>query len=231
MLIRGLAMENFSFPPVESSLWNGIVAVGGDLSPGRIVEAYRRGIFPWYSENEPIIWWSPNPRFVLFPGEIRIAKTMKPVLKKQIFHITYDSSFAEVIHRCSLPRRGQPETWITRDMAEAYCKLHEMGYAHSVEAWHDGMLAGGLYGLSLGGCFFGESMFSLMSNSSKAALITLVRSLAKLNFTMIDCQVYTEHLKSLGARHIPREEFIRLLGESLCAETIQGSWSFLSDME
>ncbi|MBN1665132.1 MAG: leucyl/phenylalanyl-tRNA--protein transferase [Deltaproteobacteria bacterium] len=227
MLIYRLPDDDHIFPPVELASRTGILAVGGDLSPQRILAAYRNGIFPWYSADEPIIWWSPDPRFVLFPDELNIAKTMKPVLKRNVFHITCDRNFADVIASCQKPRRKERETWITEDMREAYIKLHDMGYAHSVEAWHEDKLAGGLYGVSLGRCFFGESMFAAVSNASKTAFITLVNRLKELNFDLIDCQVYTAHLKSLGARHIPRHRFSALLEESLRHETICGNWGDL----
>lgn len=231
MLVYRLPKNDFIFPPVELASRTGILAVGGDLSPQRLLAAYENGIFPWYADDEPIIWWSPDPRFVLFPNELKIAKTMKPVLKRQTFQITYDRNFTEVIASCQKPRRKESDTWITEDMRQAYCKLHNMGYAHSIEAWYEDKLVGGLYGISLGRCFFGESMFSFMSNASKAAFITLVNRLKELGFQMIDCQVYTAHLKSLGARHIPRDHFISLLKEALCHETLRGNWGDISEFK
>lgn len=219
--------DDIVFPPVDLSEENGILAVGGDLSKERLLEAYRNGIFPWYSRGEPIIWWSPDPRFVLFPQEISVSKTMRQVLNRKIFTITFDRAFRDVIAACKKPRKKQRETWITREMAAAYTALHEEGFAHSVEAWMDGELAGGLYGISLGGCFFGESMFSRRDNASKAALITLVRILADLDFRLVDCQVYTPHLESLGARHIPRSEFIGIIREGLACGTLKGNWGSL----
>lgn len=216
--------EDIQFPPVHLSDENGILAMGGDLSKERLLEAYKNGIFPWYSAGEPILWWSPDPRFVLFPEEIRVSRTMRQTLNRKIYDITYDRCFSRVIAGCKKPRNKQKETWITKEMIHAYCALHEEGYAHSVEAWLEGKLAGGLYGISLGGCFFGESMFSETPNASKAAFVTLVTRLIKNGFPLVDCQVYTQHLESLGARHIPRHEFLAILGESLTHETIRGNW-------
>ncbi|MBN1381651.1 MAG: leucyl/phenylalanyl-tRNA--protein transferase [Deltaproteobacteria bacterium] len=227
MLVYQLPDHDIIFPPVELALKTGILAVGGDLSPQRLLAAYEKGIFPWYAEDEPIIWWSPDPRFVLFPAELHIAKTMKPLLKRGQFTITFDRAFPQVIASCQKPRRRESDTWITEDMRRAYCNLHDMGYAHSVEAWHENQLVGGLYGVSLGRCFFGESMFATLSNASKAAFITLVQRLKKLDFQLIDCQVYTAHLKSLGARHIPRDDFISLLKKALLYDTLRGNWDVM----
>lgn len=221
-MIFKLGKENI-FPPVHLAEENGILAVGGDLSPERLLEAYRCGIFPWFSEGDPYIWWSPNPRFVLYPKELAVSKSMRKVLRREIFHITYDLCFNDVIQGCKIAKRRDPGTWITDEMMAAYIKLHDQGYAHSIEAWKDGVLAGGLYGVSLGRCFFGESMFSNCSNSSKAAFISLVRKLGELRF-IIDCQVYTDHLHSLGARMIPRSRFIQILDKALLSETLIGNW-------
>lgn len=212
------------FPPVDLSSESGILAVGGDLSTERLLLAYSEGIFPWYSDDSPIIWWSPDPRFVLFPDELKIARTMRQVLERKIFSITLDRSFRDVISLCKKPRKKQPGTWITSEMQSAYCRLHELGFAHSVEAWQDNRLAGGLYGVSLGKCFFGESMFSQASNASKAALICLVRRLKQLDFKIVDSQVYTQHLESLGAREIPRAEYVEILKEGLKYPTLRGNW-------
>jgi leucyl/phenylalanyl-tRNA--protein transferase len=216
--------EEIIFPPVSLAERSGILAVGGDLSPERLIEAYSRGVFPWYSEGDPIIWWSPDPRFVLFPGELYISKTMRQVLHRNIFEITCDRDFRAVIQGCQEPRKRERDTWITEEMMEAYIGLHVSGIAHSIEAWQGGELAGGLYGLSLGRCFFGESMFTRVTNASKAAFITLTMRLQELGFVIIDCQVYTAHLESLGARHIPRDEYIEILIEGLKYETMQGYW-------
>jgi leucyl/phenylalanyl-tRNA--protein transferase len=215
------------FPPVTHAMKSGLLAVGGDLSPERLLAAYREGIFPWYSEEEPILWWSPDPRFVLFPPELRVSRSMRQFLGKQSLRITFDEDFRGVIHACQRPRPGQDGTWITEAMLEAYSVLHEMGYAHSVEVWHEETLAGGLYGISLGRSFFGESMFSTTANASKAALISLCVRLREHAFDLIDCQVASAHLGSLGARPIARREFCALLKASLRRETLRGSWSRL----
>ncbi|HOO70486.1 MAG TPA: leucyl/phenylalanyl-tRNA--protein transferase [Spirochaetota bacterium] len=219
--------DEIIFPPVELADPSGILAVGGDLSPERLLMSYSLGIFPWYSQGDPILWWSPDPRFVLFPDELRVSRTMRQVFRRNHFDITFDRAFEDVINGCKEPRRGHDGTWITGEMLSAYVDLYRMGYAHSVEAWKDGELAGGLYGVSLGGCFFGESMFSRESNASKAAFITLVNRLQGKNFPLIDCQVHTSHLESMGARGIPRTEFIDLLNRALSLPTIRGSWSEL----
>ena len=220
--------DQTAFPPVEHAVNSGLLAVGGDLSPERLLAAYREGIFPWYSEGEPLLWWSPDPRFVLFPGELRISRSMRQFLKKGFLRITFDHAFREVIAACRKPRPGQDGTWITKEMEEAYVTLHDLGYVHSVEVREEGTLVGGLYGVSLGHVFFGESMFSTRANASKAAFITLVSRLQELHFDLIDCQVETPHLASLGARFIPRREFSVLLKESLRHETFRGSWGALN---
>lgn len=216
--------DSLIFPPAEYSDEKGIIAIGGDLSPERLLCAYKQGIFPWYTEKEPILWWSPDPRFILFPDDIRISKSMRQVINREIFEITYDRAFRDVISGCRGPRSSQTGTWITHEMAEGYIQLHKRGYAHSVEAWQDGKLAGGLYGISLGRCFFGESMFAKVSNASKAAFITLTKKLSGLGFRIIDCQVYTEHLKNLGAKSIPRKLFLSILEEELKYDTLKGNW-------
>ncbi len=223
--------DAISFPPVEFATEEGILAVGGDLSPERLLKAYSLGIFPWYNEGEPILWWSPDPRFVLFPEEVYVSKTMRQVLRRGIFRIRCDQSFDEVVDRCRGPRKKQRGTWITPEMREAYRNLHELGYAHSVEAWREGHLAGGLYGVSLGGCFFGESMFSDESNASKTALISLALRLREIGFLVIDSQVYTAHLESLGAREIRRIEYLEILRRGLEMPTYRGSWEHLLEEE
>ena len=217
--------DDIRFPPVELADRSGVLAVGGDLSSERLINAYSRGIFPWYTEEQPIVWWSPDPRFVLFPDEIRISKSMRQVLRRNVFKITGDVSFREVINQCSMPRPNQEGTWISSEMIDAYTELHNLGYAHSVEAWHNGDLAGGLYGVSLGRCFFGESMFTRVSNASKAAFIALACKLRERGFLVIDCQVYTEHLESLGARFIHRADFLELLNQALRCKTQRGQWT------
>jgi len=212
------------FPPAELSDPDGILAVGGDLSPERLVEAYTHGIFPWYSSDTPIIWWSPDPRFVIYPADVKISKSMRQVLKRGIFDIRFDTSFRDVITACSGKRRHEKGTWITTEMIEAYVTLHELGIAHSIEAWRDGSLAGGLYGVSIGGMFFGESMFSRESNASKAAFIVLADNLLRLGFDLIDSQVYTDHMESLGAVEMDREIFLELVAKSVLRETLSGNW-------
>ncbi len=201
------------FPPVHLAEPDGLLATGGDLSTGRLLLAYRSGIFPWYNEP-PVLWWSPDPRFVLFPEELKVSSSMRQVLKRQVFRITVNQCFDEVIRHCSrTPRPGQDGTWITGPMQESYIRLHREGYAHSVECWLGDRLAGGLYGIKLGNCFFGESMFSLVSNASKAAFITFVQQEAAKGLAFVDCQVYTDHLASLGARFISRQNFLELLDQ------------------
>jgi leucyl/phenylalanyl-tRNA--protein transferase len=203
-----------------------LLAVGGDLSEKRLLLAYRQGIFPWFSDEDPIVWWSPDPRLVLLPDEIRVSKSLKKIIKKGIFHVTMDTAFDQVINSCAQVRIQKREgTWIIKEMVDAYVKLHESGYAHSVEAWYEGVLAGGLYGVSLGTCFFGESMFTRVSNASKVAFVTLVNYLKSMAFDLIDCQVSTAHLIRFGARKIPRTQFLELLQKSLTAPTRRGPWS------
>lgn len=199
------------FPPVELAQPDGLLAVGGDLSTERLLLAYRQGIFPWY-EGQHILWWCPDPRFVLFPAELRESKSMKQLLKRDVFDFRINTDFTAVITSCkTIARRGQESTWITDEVKAAYTRLHHAGYAHSAEAWQDGKLVGGLYGIRLGKVFFGESMFSTVSNASKYAFISYVHRLREQGVELIDCQVYTEHLESLGARMIPRKDFTALL--------------------
>lgn len=211
------------FPDPSLSNEDGLLAIGGDLSAERLLLAYSNGIFPWYSEEYPILWWSPNPRFILYPKEVRISKSMKKLIRKNIFDITFDTCFREVMTKCGNLRTG--DTWINNDMLEGYCKLHSLGYAHSVETWYEGQLVGGLYGVSLGNMFFGESMFSTMDNASKFALIKLCSVLYGIGFQMVDCQVYSKHLESLGAVNIPRAQFLDALKNGLESETLRGSWA------
>lgn len=206
-----LSKELF-FPPVSEANPDGILAIGGDLSSERLMLAYKSGIFPWFEEGEPIFWWSPNPRMVLFLDELVVSKSMRNILNRNIFKVTFNENFKEVISNCQkIKRNGQKGTWITTDMIEAYCKLNELGIAKSVEVWQNNELVGGLYGVNLGNVFCGESMFSKVSNASKVAFITLVNQLKKDNYTLLDCQVYNEHLESLGCREITREDFMALL--------------------
>ena len=200
------------FPDVKTASLEGIVAIGGDLSPKRLILAYKSGIFPWYNEGEPIIWYSPNPRMVLYPDKLKISKSMQQILRKGDFQITYDQNFEEVIYHCkNIYRKEQGGTWITNAMEEAYINLHKMGIAKSVEVWQNNELVAGLYGIDIGNIFCGESMFSKVSNMSKVAFINLVKKLEKENYKLIDCQVYNTHLSSLGAEEIPRHEFIEIL--------------------
>jgi leucyl/phenylalanyl-tRNA--protein transferase len=201
------------FPPVEKAEPDGLLAAGGDLSMERLLLAYRQGIFPWY-EGQHILWWSPDPRFVLFPSELRESKSMKQLLKREAFEFRIDTNFTGVITSCkTIARRGQEGTWITNEVRAAYTRLHRAGYAHSAETYHEGKLVGGLYGVRLGRVFFGESMFSTMSNASKYAFIRYVHELRQEGVELVDCQVYTEHLESLGARMIPRKDFISFLDQ------------------
>ena len=200
------------FPPVEETSSEGILAVGGDLSSERLLLAYRSGIFPWFEEDEPILWWSPEERMVLFFDDLKISKSMRNVLKKGEFNVTFNKDFKAVITNCQQVKRvGQNGTWITDDMISAYCKLHELGFAKSVEVWKNNELVGGLYGIDLGDVFCGESMFSKVSNASKVAFITLAQKLDKANYKLIDCQVHNSHLESLGCVEIAREEFMAIL--------------------
>ena len=214
MAVFALEKELY-FPPVNFAEPDGLLAIGGDLSPERLLLAYHQGIFPWY-EGEYILWWCPDPRFVLFPSELKISKSMKRLFKKNAFDFTMNKSFKEVIHHCKETKRpGQQGTWITNEVEKAYIRMHELGYAISAEVWKNGELAGGAYGIKLGKVFFGESMFSKISNASKYAFIKLVENLEQKGVELIDCQVYTEHLESLGARMISRKEFIGLLRSAI----------------
>jgi len=211
-----------SFPPLEKAMTypNGLLAIGGDLSAPRLLHAYRRGIFPWFSENEMIHWWSPDPRMVLYPAEFHISRSLKKSIRKNDFYYSMDRAFEEVIQACAEPRKSQQGTWITKEMQQAYIRLHKMGKAHSVEIWKDSQLVGGLYGIAIGRVFFGESMFSRVTDASKAAFLSLTRILDESGFELIDCQVYSEHLETLGAREIDRKFFEKLL-QQYCSEELQ----------
>lgn len=201
------------FPPVALAEPDGLLAIGGDLSKERLLLAYHNGIFPWY-EGKHILWWSPDPRFVLFPDELKVSKSMRQLIRRETFVFTINKAFSEVIANCrTIARRGQDGTWITEEVKDAYGRLHKEGYVHSAETWLNGELVGGLYGVRLGKAFFGESMFSKYSNASKYAFIRYVEQLRSEGVELIDCQVYTEHLESLGARMIPRSEFIQRIGQ------------------
>jgi leucyl/phenylalanyl-tRNA---protein transferase len=205
--------DKINFPPAEDALEDGLLAMGGDLSQQRLLLAYKNGIFPWFEGDVPL-WWCPDLRFVLFPDELKVSKSMKQLLKKNILKFTVDKAFEDVIHHCkSTMRGGEYGTWITDEVENAFIKLHHAGFAHSAETWMNNELIGGLYGIRLGKIFFGESMFSLKSNASKFAFINYVQHLQKENIALIDCQVYTEHLESLGAKMIERNKFILLLNE------------------
>ena len=207
-----LLTKELFFPPTEMADEEGLLALGGDLSTERLLLAYRSGIFPWYNEDEPICWWSPDPRFVLYPDELKVTSSMKTVLQNGKYRFTTNRAFSQVIQNCKMvSRKGQDGTWISPVMQQAYTTLHELGYAHSAEAWLDGELIGGLYGIRLGNLFFGESMFSIKPNASKFAFINYVRLLQKENVQLIDCQLHTNHLESLGARMISREVFTEAL--------------------
>lgn len=216
------------FPTPNTALRepNGLLAAGGDLSPRRLIEAYRSGIFPWFNSGEPVLWWSPDPRMVLFPGQVKISRSLRRVLKKGRYEIRVDSAFNEVMKACAAPRPQQSGTWIHGEMVSAYSTLHEMGMAHSVETWIEGELAGGLYGVAQGRAFFGESMFSRVPNASKIALVHLARQLQRWGFGMIDCQMKTAHLASLGATEIAREEFSQRLKELVNYPARAEKWCF-----
>jgi leucyl/phenylalanyl-tRNA--protein transferase len=206
--------QNEDFPPVEFASKDGLLAIGGDLSVKRLIDAYNRGIFPWYDATQPVLWWSPDPRMVLFPKKLKVSKSMRQVLKKGNYQVSYNKAFAEVLQNCaSVERKGQFGTWLTEEMKEAYLRLHQLGFAISVEVWEDDALVGGLYGIYVKEkqVFCGESMFTRKSNASKFGFIHLVRKLGAAGVKLIDCQVYTKHLASLGAEEIPREEFLKFL--------------------
>lgn len=216
------------FPSPHDADSDGLLAVGGDLYPQRLLAAYRKGIFPWYTDDQPILWWSPDPRLVLFPGELHISRSLEKTLRRKIFSISMDTCFDRVIHMCGAVRSDCGEgTWITFEMEDAYCRLHRMGFAHSVEVWHGDRLAGGLYGVSLGKAFFGESMFALERDASKVALVSLAQFVQTHNFDWIDCQVPTRHLLRMGAVEIPRPRFLALLDLAIREPGITGKWVFL----
>ena len=207
--------KTYTFPPLEAASPEGLLAVGGDLNPDRLLSAYRQGIFPWYSDDQPILWWSPDPRAVLYPSKLHISKSLRKSLRTRGFEVSADRAFALVIAACAESRNRGEGTWITSGMQDAYCALHRMGYAHSVETWHNGELVGGLYGLAVGKAFFGESMFSRVADASKTALVGLATSLAAEGYQFIDCQVVSEHLTSLGAEATPRDRFASELNEAV----------------
>ena len=224
--------DNDPFPPVTRALRepNGLLAAGADLAPRRLLDAYRRGIFPWYGEGEPVLWWSPDPRMVLFPRELKLARSLRKRIAKRDYTVRADSDFDAVIRSCAAPRSGREGTWITPDMIDAYGALHRTGHAHSVEIWMDGTLAGGLYGVAIGRMFYGESMFTDRSDASKVALAHLVRQLDCWGFEMIDCQMTTSHLARFGAREIPRAEFIRKLSTLVNYPDSASKWRLDDDL-
>lgn len=216
-MLTWLKRNELVFPPLSKAMRepNGLLAAGGDLSPERLIQAYRHGCFPWFEEGQPILWWSPDPRTVLLPAEVHVSRSLRKVLRQGRFRVTFDQDFAAVIAECAGPRNYTDGTWITDDMQRAYLALHEQGHAHSVEVWDGDALVGGLYGLAMGRLFFGESMFSRADNASKVGFVTLVEHLQQAGFVLIDCQMPTEHLHSLGARSIPREVFAGYLSQYL----------------
>lgn len=216
-MLTWLQRDSLDFPPLNKALRepNGLLAAGGDLQPERLIQAYRHGCFPWFQDGQPILWWSPDPRTVLLPDELHISRSLGKLLRQRRYRVTFDQAFADVIRACAAPRSYAAETWITTPMQEAYLELHKRGLAHSVEVWSEGELVGGLYGLAMGQLFFGESMFSRADNASKVGFATLVERLKAWGFVLIDCQMPTEHLLSLGARSIPRATFANYLGQHL----------------
>ena len=220
------ADSNSPFPPLEQALTdpNGLLAVGGDLSSARLLNAYRHGVFPWYNPGEPILWWSPDPRCVLYPAQIKISRSLRKTLNKQPFEIRFDTAFSEVMQACAQPRDKQAGTWITREMLKGYVDMHELGFGHSIECWQNNQLVGGLYGLAIGRVFFGESMFSRVTDASKVALVTLCQWLLSQGFEMIDSQVHTPHLESMGAQLIPRTEYAALINALTQGGPQPGKW-------
>jgi leucyl/phenylalanyl-tRNA--protein transferase len=217
--------RSHAFPDPAQAEPDGLLAVGGDLSPGRLLAAYAQGIFPWFDDRSPILWWSPDPRLVLFPGELHVSRSLARTLRRGTYRVSADEAFERVIRRCAeKPRRGQRGTWITPEMVEGYVRLHRLGFAHSFEAWRGDRLEGGLYGVSLGSVFFGESMFADAPDASKAAFARGVEWLAERGVSLVDCQVRTEHLVSLGARELPRRAFLARVAEGTAAPTLQGRW-------
>ncbi|MEI7679108.1 MAG: leucyl/phenylalanyl-tRNA--protein transferase [Betaproteobacteria bacterium] len=220
------------FPPVETALAepNGLLAAGDELSAERLLEAYQQGIFPWFNADQPVLWWSPDPRMVLLPAELRVARSLAKVLRNRVYEVRADSAFRKVMQACAEPRNHQNGTWISPAMIEAYHALHRRGIAHSIETWIDGELAGGLYGVAIGRMFYGESMFTRVTDASKIALVHLVRQLERWGFGMIDCQMHTAHLGRMGGREIPRAAFMRKLGELVNYPQISGTWVLDHDL-
>lgn len=224
--------ESISFPPPQMAREDGLLAVGGDLSPERLLLAYHLGIFPWYSPGEPILWWAPTPRMVLFPDDFHLSRSLARTIRRKTFKITFDRNFPAVIRNCAEVRQSRGEgTWLGDEMIGAYRKLHELGYAHSVECWRGDELQGGLYGVSLGSVFFGESMFSLAPDASKVTMAALVKQLILWEFDLIDCQIHNPHLESLGAAEIPGEEFWERLALAVDKPSLIGSWANLEKIQ
>ena len=225
-MIYRLLDDDYAFPSAELAEPDGLLAIGGDLSPLRLLNAYANGIFPWYNEGEPILWWSLNPRLVIRPGEMKVSKSLRHTLRSGKFEVRIDTAFRSVMQHCAAtPREGQDGTWITEDILEAYCRLHELGFAHSFETWLDGELVGGLYGIAIGKAFFGESMFHTVSDASKVAFWHLHQFLQSHGFKIIDCQQETPHLKSLGAYAIPRKDFLEELEGLVIEQSLIGNWT------
>lgn len=219
------------FPDVSLALRepNGLLAVGGNLTPRRLISAYMQGIFPWYSQGQPILWWSPDPRAVLFPEKLKVSRSMRKEIRKGELTVTFDKAFREVVAACAQPRANSQGTWITPAISDAYTHLHKLGIAHSVEAWRDGKLVGGLYGVAIGKVYFGESMFSRETNASKLAFIYLVHQLAEWNFQLIDCQIQSDHLRSLGSEDLPRTQFLQILKQHCVLQRDKQKWALDSD--
>ncbi|KPK50002.1 MAG: leucyl/phenylalanyl-tRNA--protein transferase [Thiotrichales bacterium SG8_50] len=231
MFVLPTDSTNYQFPPVDLASPEGLLAVGGDLRSERLLAAYRAGVFPWYNQGQPILWWSPDPRAILFLDNLKISRSLAKTLRKEKFQVTLDTCFRDVVQACSgeRPQQETPGTWIHPEMIEAYCDLHQKGYAHSVECWDNETLVGGLYGVSLGGGFFGESMFSYVSDASKVALVYLVRQLKRWDFDFVDAQISSDHMSRMGAEEVRRSEFIATLNRSLNKPTRQGRWHFDND--
>ena len=218
--------SQYIFPDIEMATEEGLLAIGGDLEPETLINAYSHGIFPWFTDNDPIMWWSLTPRLILYPKEIHISKSLYRIIQSKRFYVTFDTQFTQVIQHCATVQREEGnETWITKDMIEAYIKLHELGFAHSVEVWQKKILVGGLYGVSLGKAFFGESMFHTISDASKVALVTLSQKLQEWDFHFIDAQMVTSHLVRMGAIEMPRNEFKTILQRTMEFSTRKGAWS------
>ncbi len=233
MPVFELTAHDLSFPPAYLTDKSGILAIGGDLSPERLLSAYIVGIFPWFNPDEPILWWCPDPRMVLFPSRIKISKSMRPMIRKNEFRVSVNESFRAVMQACKetyRPSQGYLGSWISDELIDSFHVLHRLGYAHSVEIWHKNQLVGGLYGIILGKCFFGESMFSTLSNASKLAFVALAKNLERLGFQLIDCQVETEHLASLGAENMSRQDFLGMLRSCVSSEPFDLKQNFETDL-